>query len=119
MNGTETEITDFEIVDGSIKAELKTRSRETLTWCPYWNVELYLDRSYPGDVYAIQVGIWADSGEVFLCKQIGVGGAITPEDLDAAEIPETGASPVVYIAAIVGLVTLIAAVMVVYKKRSK
>jgi hypothetical protein len=35
-----------------------------LTLYPYWYVTLYLDKTYPGGVSEIGVGVWADTGQV-------------------------------------------------------
>ncbi len=37
---------------------------DSLTLYPYWYVTLRLDRTYPGGVNGIGVGIWADTGKV-------------------------------------------------------
>jgi hypothetical protein len=69
-------VTDFTIAKENITAKLLTWPKETLTLYPYWSINLGLDRSYPGFVNAIQVGVWADSGEAFLCYPVGYGGTI-------------------------------------------
>jgi len=74
-----TEISGFKIKSSEV--ELLTRQKEPLTLYPYWAVELHLDHLYPGNVYAIFVGVWADNGEVFICQPLGYSGSLPPEDL--------------------------------------
>lgn len=128
------EISGFNITKELTKTNLATNFREPLTFYPCWNIELYLDQkqpyanyTYPSGVYALQVGIWADSGEVFSCTPLAVGGIIP----DGESVSGTSSSrsennttePLnesllagIAIAIFVGAVTIAA---VVYKKRSK
>ncbi len=66
------EIGGFNITKENITAELNTYPRESSTLYPYWSVQLPLTETYPGNIWALQVSIWADSGEVFLCQPLGV-----------------------------------------------
>jgi hypothetical protein len=69
------EVKDFEIVEEPRYVELiTTRSREPLTVYPYWRIELYLDKVYPGNVNRISLAIWADTGEIISCIPLGSGG---------------------------------------------
>ena len=59
------EITDFTILEEPVSTSLIPHTREEpLGLIPYWYVILQLDKSYPGDVNSIAVGIWADTGKV-------------------------------------------------------
>jgi hypothetical protein len=73
------EVTDFEVSEEKTTAELLTWPREPLTLYPYWNVKLNFDSTYPGFVTGINVGIWANSGEVLFCYPIGWGGDVPVE----------------------------------------
>jgi hypothetical protein len=78
-------VTDFEIVEKCIRAELLTRSRKPLELYPYWLVNLPLDDVYPGEVYAITVLIWADTSEILDCYTKGFGGDLSiPLELSPA-----------------------------------
>ena len=69
------EVTEFNILEEPVEAELWKYPREdTLTLHPYWYITLYLDKVYPGNVDRIQVGIWADTGEVIFCQERSSGG---------------------------------------------
>lgn len=59
------QVTDFKILEKSVSASLIPHTREEpLVLIPYWYVTLQLDKSYPGDVNRIAVGLWADTGNV-------------------------------------------------------
>lgn len=63
-------INNFTLVEETAFAELYPHSREEapLDLIPYWYVQIDLDRTYPGRVYRIDVGLWADTGEVSSCQ---------------------------------------------------
>ncbi|MGB9959718.1 MAG: hypothetical protein ACPLKQ_04270 [Candidatus Bathyarchaeales archaeon] len=67
----EVMITNFTILDSRVSAELSWEVRENNTLYPWWNIFLYLDRVYPGNVYCIQVTLWGDTGEVDHIQAIG------------------------------------------------
>jgi len=50
-----------------------SRGREPLTLYPFWFVQLYFDKVYNSS-NAIQVGIWADTGEIEYCHPTGFMG---------------------------------------------
>jgi hypothetical protein len=63
VNGEQ--VSNFEILDNPVSAEFYPHPRdEYLTLVPYWYVTLYLDKTYPGEVRSIAVGVWADTGQV-------------------------------------------------------
>ena len=71
------EVTNFGIVEEPRYVELfATRSREPLTVYPYWRIELYLDKVYPGNINRISLAIWADTGEIISCIPLGGGGVL-------------------------------------------
>jgi hypothetical protein len=72
------EISDFKVVEDVIRAELLTRSKEPLELYPYWLVNLPLDNIYQGNVYAINVAIWADTAEIIDCIAQSTGGNLVP-----------------------------------------
>ena len=65
-------INNFTLVEETAFAELYPHSREDapLDLIPYWYVTIDLDRTYPDHVYRIDVGLWADTGEVSICQPI-------------------------------------------------
>ena len=71
-NPAYVEIGGFNITEENITAELNTYPRESSTLYPYWSVQLPLTETYPGNIWALLVSVWADSGKVFLCQPLGV-----------------------------------------------
>jgi DNA-binding transcriptional ArsR family regulator len=70
VNGTK--VAGFEIVDSPVSAEFYPHSKTSnLTLIPYWYVTLYLDKTYPGGVNVIAVGVWADTGEIANIQALG------------------------------------------------
>lgn len=132
VNGSE--IKGFDVSKDNVTATLYTRSKDSSpTLYPYWAVEVTLDHSYPGDIYAISVSLWADTGEVFLITPLGVGGTFPPEGStiqpepsatqSAQAQPENNTSPTTYGTIIVVSVVTIAMVIIgttilVFRKRS-
>jgi len=69
------EVTDFEIIEETITADLiTTRNKEPLTLYPSWVITVYLDKIYPGNINRIVLAIWADTGEIISCTPLGGGG---------------------------------------------
>jgi hypothetical protein len=118
------EVTDFDIAEEKITAELLTWQREPLTLYPYWNVKLKLASTHPGFVTAINVGVWADTEEVLFCYPMGWGGSIPVENptTELSVQPEMGeAQPLnTYLIAIaVAAIIAIIVVAVAAKKKQK
>jgi hypothetical protein len=74
-----TEIKDFKVLNSPVQAQLGMNIRGDYAY-PYWRVDLYLDKVYPGEVSSIAVGIWADTGDVIYCQELsyGAGAPQTP-----------------------------------------
>ena len=69
------EVTDFEIIEETVTADLiTTRNKEPLTLYPSWVITVYLDKIYPGNINRIVLAIWADTGEIISCIPLGGGG---------------------------------------------
>jgi len=64
VNGTP--VTNFQVLNTPISVVFYPHPRGTddLTLYPYWYVTLFLDKTYPGGVSALGVGVWADTGKV-------------------------------------------------------
>jgi len=58
--------------DGTV-AEFSASPRNGSAMYPCWDVTLNLNQTYPGGVNAFLVEVWADSGEVFNCRNQAVG----------------------------------------------
>ena len=66
------EVTEF-TVEGVSETKLtfcnypsknESRNGDPLTLYPSWNIKLYFDKFYLGNVYGVNIAIWADTGEV-------------------------------------------------------
>lgn len=99
------EVTDFEIMEETITADLiTTRNKEPLTLYPSWIITVYLDKIYPGNINRILLTIWADTGEVISCIPLGGGGK--------PPIPEFPSwTPMLLV------LTILAVVLAFYKRR--
>jgi DNA-binding transcriptional ArsR family regulator len=74
-NTNGSQVTNFQVLDNPIFAVFYPHPKTGyLTLYPYWVVTLYLDKTYPGGVNQISVGIWADTGKV---EAITLGGQST------------------------------------------
>jgi hypothetical protein len=88
------EIKDFIIKNEPISVELSLWAREPYTLYPHWRITLYLDKVYPGGVTGIQVGIWADTGEIHYIIALSTGGGPPPQDSSTpSPEPEPAPSP--------------------------
>ncbi|PVX27656.1 MAG: hypothetical protein CW716_01170 [Candidatus Bathyarchaeum sp.] len=128
------EVTEF-TVDGVSETKLtfsnypsKTESRneDPSTLYPVWNIKLYFDKLYRGNVYGLNIAIWADTGEVNeVCTMIWMGDVSSNETITDNEITseltsnednETG-SNLSSIAWIALPITAVLGVTIVYSKR--
>jgi hypothetical protein len=58
-------VSDFTVLAEPVLATFHPTLRTSgLALVPYWEVRLYLDKVYAGGVNRIDVGVWADTGEV-------------------------------------------------------
>jgi len=117
------EVREFTVLETPVKAELSMQAREPLTLYPFWRVTLYLDKTYPGNIIGIVVGVWADTGEVRYIETLSYGGATFPEDMG---VPTEQVSPqptdvtlIVMIAAGVMIVIGVIALVIFRKIRSR
>jgi hypothetical protein len=68
-------VSDFNVTGSS--AKLQSIAREPYVLYPFWQVQLFFDKIYPGSVRGLLVSVWADTGEVFQCSHIAY---TTPTD---------------------------------------
>ena len=57
------------IVNGANTTSLSTTSQGSAVLDPYWSVQVSLSHSYPGETYAVTVGVWAGNGTVFTAQR--------------------------------------------------
>jgi hypothetical protein len=113
------EISGFSIAEENITVELNTYPRESLTLYPYWSVQLPLTENYPGNVWALRVSVWADSGETFLCQPLAVGGILeNPESSLSQEAnSSTSELPINVAILLTAIISALAIATVILKKR--
>jgi len=118
------EVTNFEIAEEKITANLLTWQREPLKLYPYWNIKLKLASTHPGFVTAINIGIWADTAEILFCDPVGWGASIPVEnqitDLSTqVQTSETQPLTAYTIAVLATIIIVIISAIVIRKKKHK
>jgi hypothetical protein len=88
-----SQVSGFNITEDQSTAKLVAYPIHSAELRPYWDVELYLNQTYPGYVHGLTIYVWANSGEVFLCSNIAYGGAeYNDADNSGSELPSTSPS---------------------------
>ncbi|MCW4010194.1 MAG: hypothetical protein NWF05_06190 [Candidatus Bathyarchaeota archaeon] len=85
-------VTEFNIVRvsepklsiGNYAVKNESRNQDPLTLYPSWRVKLYFDALYPGNVYGLDIGIWADTGQLHDIRALISSLGVYPDN----EIPE-------------------------------
>ncbi|MFA5365157.1 MAG: hypothetical protein WC325_08270 [Candidatus Bathyarchaeia archaeon] len=119
VDGTpiKVEINDFKLRENAVlKAELSNTIRESNILSPCWIVELGLDGAYPGFIYGLSVSLWANTGEIIRCIQLGVGGFSTELPSESSTTTVLNTNVIVSITAIIMSIAVISAF---FKKRRK
>lgn len=115
---------EFNISDEPAKVELWTITRDSTLLYPFWDVVVDFDGVYHR-YYGIQVGIWADTGEVAYCHALsGLGGSQAEDSTQAESTSQSGINsppPLrLDIVAVVSTIIIITALaMLVIKKKHK
>jgi len=122
-------VSGFNINEDLTTTELVTSPLHSTELRPYWYVKLYLNQTYPGNVKGFTIIVWANSGELYSCTNIAIGGAeydnsdsLTPlAEGDSSQLKSSSSSPDMPFAvgiavAVIGLAT---ASVVIIKKRKK
>jgi predicted transcriptional regulator len=58
------EVGNFTVLQQPVSVDFHPSPKNGLALVPYWFVTLYLDKTYPGGVSRLGVGVWADTGQV-------------------------------------------------------
>ena len=126
----------YEMPDGSIVANFKVQRDNVFATLetahfdyelrPYWDVRLYLDEVYPGNVFGISAFIWANTGEIIEYGNMATGGTYYPDNtIDNTNptdnaIVSTPNSNMLIIGVTVGvIIAIIATSILVAKKKQK
>jgi len=59
-----TGVSETTLSFGNYPTKNESRGGDPLILYPGWRVKLYFDKLYPGNVYGLDIGVWADTGEV-------------------------------------------------------
>jgi hypothetical protein len=111
-NGTIITVGHLSINETNSVANLSTTSWGTLTLYPYWNVQIALNQNYPGETYAVTLGIWANNGTVFNAQRDVVPLPVTAPSLSSISL--SSVIQTLEMTAIIMVVSLIIAVLVIY-----
>ena len=120
----------YEMSDGSIVSDLKaskdnavaklTVSRSNYEFRPLWDVRIFLDEEYPGNVFCIATFIWVNNGEII---SYGPSGPFGGSDYEGYKTPSTSLDNTLKAAfVVITLTTAIAASIIgwlVIKKKRK
>jgi hypothetical protein len=95
-----TTVTEFNIVGvsetklsiGNYPTKNESRGGDPLTLYPGWRVKLYFDKLYPGQVYGLDIAIWADTGEVHDIRELLYFGEV-PYSGEPADNEDTTEQP--------------------------
>ena len=114
MGNDIVEVTDYTIVDEPVGASLSTMCREPLVLYPFWSVNLYLDKVYPGNVIGFTFEIWADTGEIINGRLNTLMGGIPPEGYteESYIIPEFPSWTILLV-----LLVAVVAITAIYRRR--
>jgi hypothetical protein len=129
------EVTEFNIVGvsqttldfGNYISKKDARGGDPLTLYPGWRIHLYFDKLYPGNVYGLNVGVWADTGEVHDIRTMFTLGAYPPiedpsSNQDSIEQSDNETStnllPIAWIALPISIAIVLGAT-IAYSKRKK
>jgi hypothetical protein len=82
-------VSGFNITEDQTTTQLLAYPINSTELRPYWNVKLYLNQTYPGSVKGFSIYIWANSGELFSCTLIAIGG------VDTTDISKLDSTPTV------------------------
>jgi len=114
---------EFNLADEPARAELFMYPKETLTVYPFWRIELYFDKYYYS-AYGIQVGIWADTGEIESCESLSGLGPIAEEDPTESSTEQTltsenddTASTNMYIITVAAVIALVGAALLIHFRK--
>ena len=72
-----TVVNQFNVTSITAGLNFSPRNNATTIY-PCWNMQVNLNDSFPPTVYAIQLYVWADSGQVFLAQPMVVEGGLAP-----------------------------------------
>ena len=114
-------VKDFDVSNYGWVAELKTAPFDYVDYelRPYWDVRIFFDEIYPGNVFAISTFIWANTGEIISCGNMATGGTYNIDDINfsGAGASSSPDNTLVFVGvAVVAVVVAALAISVIVKK---
>jgi hypothetical protein len=120
----------YKMSDGSVVRDFKADKDVTLpVLCvvavdyelrPYWDISLYLDEVYPGNVFGIKAFIWANTGEIISYGNMADGGITSIDDVNFSDTDSSPINMWVFVGVTaVAVVVAALAIGAVVKKRHK
>jgi hypothetical protein len=103
-------VSGFNVNKNGTVAKFSTSPRNGNTLYPCWNVTLNLNQTYPGGVNAILAEVWADSGEVFNCRNQAVASV-------QVQVNDSNMDPTLTATAAAIVAVTIAVVIIVMRRR--
>jgi len=84
---------------------------------PYWDVRIFLDDIYPGNVFGVTVFIWANTGEIISYSNMATGGGSYSD----VELQSTSPNNILAIVAVAIIVIVVVASVIglAFKKKHK
>jgi hypothetical protein len=102
------QVNGFNVNKDRSVAEFFTSPRNGSALYPCWNVTLNLNQTYPGGVKALQLEVWADSGEVFNCSNQAVASVqVNDSNMDSTLIATAATIAAVTIAVTIAVVVIV------------
>jgi hypothetical protein len=75
---------NFEVNETRTFTQLLSTTNGSNVLYPYWSVQLYLTKTYPGSIYGFHINIWAGTGQIWGIYKQGSGGLdTTPTQIQA------------------------------------
>ena len=123
----------YEMPDGSIVQNFKVNRDAAMAELgvipvdyelrPYWDIRMYLDEVYPGNVFGITAFIWANTGEIISYSNMATGGTYNIDDINVSGTASPSSSPdntiAIVVAAVVAVAVAALAIGLVVKKRHR
>ena len=121
-------VSKAELHFGNYIVETEARGGSPLILYPLWDIVLYFDKLYPGNVYGLWIKIWADTGKVSkITPMMWMEDHPPPEnganngEQDAPQVDNKMQTLLIICIALISLVIVLAVALVYpkYKKRGR
>ncbi len=113
-------VKDFKVSKDAVMVSLEVSPIDYVNYelRPYYDVRLYLDEVYPGNVFGITAFIWANNGEIISYSNMASGGIDNLDNTNTTALTSNSNTLILGIS-IVAIMAVAATGILVAKKRSK